>query len=105
MAEKKHIKDKTYEEFFESVWKLYPKKEGKGSVSKTQKEKLQAIGYEEITRCIERYLKAKAGVDRQYLKQGSTFFNSGYVDYLDKNWAEPEAPKSKYRDLSNYEPG
>jgi len=74
--------------FFESIWKLYPKKEGKGQVSKAQKEKLHKVGIEEITRSISRYIKAKEGKDKQYLQNGSTFFNSGYVDYLDGNYQE-----------------
>jgi len=73
-------------DFFESIWKLYPRKEGKGGVSKTQKGKLYRIGIEEVTRTISRYIKAKEGKDKQFLQMGSTFFNSGYVDYLDKNY-------------------
>lgn len=75
---------------FESLWKLYPKKEGKGQVSKTQKEKLAKIGLEELSRAIERYKMAKAGKDKQYLQNGSTWFNSGHVDYLDANYQEKE---------------
>ncbi|SHN77441.1 phage replisome organizer N-terminal domain-containing protein [Desulfitobacterium chlororespirans] len=78
---------------FESIWKLYPKKEGKGQVSKTQKAKLAKIGIEEMSRAIERYKKAKEGHERRYLQNGSTFFNSGYVDYLDENYQEAEAHK------------
>jgi DNA-binding transcriptional regulator YhcF (GntR family) len=75
------------EEFFESIWTLYPVKRGKGSVSKTQKKKLQDIGYEQIKRCIERYVSEMESLnrDKKYWKNGSTFFNSGYVDYLDCN--------------------
>lgn len=71
--------------FFNSLWKLYPKKKGKGNVSKTQKKKLMSIGYEELCRCIDRYKKFIEGKDEQYVMYGSTFFNSGYVDYLDEN--------------------
>lgn len=86
--------------FFESIWKLYPRKEGKGSVSKTQKTKLYHIGLDELNRAIERY-KAKLksdGTEFKFIKQGSTFFNSGYIDYLDANYeaqapAEPPKPK------------
>jgi hypothetical protein len=96
--EEKRREEKLIEEniltFFESVWKLYPRKEGKGQVSKSQKEKLFEIGLEEITRCVERYKKSKSGVELKFLKQGSTFFNSGYVDYLDKNYEEPPEPQS-----------
>lgn len=75
------------EEFFESIWTLYPVKRGKGSVSKTQKKNLQDIGYEQIKRCIERYVSDMENLhrDKKYWKNGSTFFNSGYVDYLDCN--------------------
>lgn len=77
-------------DFFEQIWKLYPRKEGKGSISKTQKEKLfNEVGAEQLKRCVERYKTTKQGTEAKYLKQGSTFFNSGYVDYLDKNYEEP----------------
>lgn len=78
------------EEFFESIWTLYPVKRGKGSVSKTQKKNLQDIGYEQIKRCIERYVSEMESLnrDKKYWKNGSTFFNSGYVDYLDCNTDE-----------------
>ena len=99
---KVNIKDSTLCAFFESIWALYPKKEGKGSVSKTQKEKLYKIGQEEIERCVRRYIDAKQGEDKKYLKSGSTFFNSGYVDYLDKNYKEQEpAAPSAVRPMTN----
>ena len=84
--ETKENSKETLDVFFESIWRLYPKKEGKGGVSKTQKGKLYRIGIEEVTRTISRYIKAKEGKDKQFLQMGSTFFNSGYVDYLDKNY-------------------
>lgn len=80
------------DDFFDSIWKLYPKKEGKGGVSKTQKEKLHKIGIEEMTKAVTRYIKAKSGEDKKYLQMGSTFFNSGYVDYLDTNYHSDKPP-------------
>ena len=77
------------DEFFESIWKLYPKKEGKGQVSKSQKQKLYKIGYEQMKRCVDRYATAKAGTDKKFLQNGSTFLNSGYLDYLDENNSPP----------------
>ena len=76
------------ESFFESIWQLYPIKKGKGAVSKAKKQVLQRIGYDEIKRCVERYVSemTENKTDKQYWKHGSTFFNSGYVDYLDKNY-------------------
>jgi len=88
------------EAFFNSLWALYPRKEGKGAVSKTKKQKLYRIGFEEMQRTIERYkakLKAE-GTEKQFIQHGSTFFNSGYVDFLDENYEtakSPPAPKPR----------
>jgi hypothetical protein len=87
---------KAIDEFFESVWELYPKKEGKGQVKPAQRKKLYAIGYEKVKACVEAYKKAKSGTDRQYLQNGSTFFNSGYIDYLD---AEPPQEPTKLKPI------
>lgn len=82
--------EQSIEDFFESIWKLYPIKKGKGQVSKTKKKVLLRIGYEQISRCVERFTKDMndSGRDRKYWMHGSTFFNSGYVDYLDENWKQ-----------------
>jgi len=80
----KSIALKDIEGFFDSVWVTYPKKEGKGQVSRTQKEKLYKIGYDKIKKCVTSYTKAKAGTEKKFLQNGSTFFNSGYVDYLEE---------------------
>lgn len=80
------IPKKDIEDFFDSAWKLYPKKEGKGQVSKTQKDKLYKIGIEEIGRAVARYIQSKEGTDKKFLQNGSTFFNSGYIDYMDDNY-------------------
>ena len=74
---------------FESLWKLYPVKKGKGQVSIAAKQRLLKVGYEEIARAIDRY-KADLEKDSGWRKpqNGSTFFNSGYVDYLDANYQE-----------------
>lgn len=71
---------------FEKLWKLYPAKKGKGQVSDSQKMKLLKIGSEEMSRAIERYLADLKKEDWRRPQNGSTFFNSGYVDYLDKNY-------------------
>jgi hypothetical protein len=85
-------KENIYNELFESLWTLYPNKKGKGQVGDTQKKKLHDIGFDELSRCIERYKKSKE--NWKEWQQGSTFFNSGYVDYLDKN-VEVEVPRKK----------
>lgn len=71
------------DDFFERIWKEYPVKKGKGSVSKSQKNKLYKIGYDQLAKCIDRYLADFGSNDPQFMKHGSTFFKSGYVDYLD----------------------
>lgn len=100
------IPEESHDSFFERIWKLYPIKKGKGQVSKTKKQVLQRIGYEELERCVNRFVKTMESEhrDKQYWMHGSTFFNSGYVDYLDKNWSDTEystkvnkpAPKNKF---------
>jgi predicted phage replisome organizer len=93
---KKHVdsKESSINDFFEKIWKLYPKKKGKGQISKTQKKKLFDIGLDEMTRCLERVNKyyADKNTEEQYMQQGSTFFNSGYMDYLDCNYADSSKP-------------
>ena len=97
------------DDFFERIWKLYPSKRGKGQVSDAKKKVLYEIGYDELSRAIERY---KAGLARDEWRKpqnGSTFFNSGYIDYLDANYSEPEqqepeeGDRSIYRDDEAYE--
>ena len=81
--------EKEIEQWFNTVWSYYPRKEGKGSVSPTKKKELYKLG-EEFIRAMERY-KAKLkseNTETRYIKQGSTFFNSGYIDYLDANCTE-----------------
>lgn len=77
-------------DLFEKLWKLYPIKRGKGSISKTQKEKLFKIGHAEMERAINRYIAEQKdkGTDIKFYKNGSTFFNSGYIDYLDENYTD-----------------
>ncbi|MCM1400335.1 MAG: DUF4373 domain-containing protein [Clostridium sp.] len=72
---------------FERLWQMYPNKKGKGQVSDAQKMKLLEIGFDEMSRAIKRYME-DLEKDKSWRKpqNGSTFFNSGYIDYLDKNY-------------------
>lgn len=85
---KKQSRKKESNELFERVWKLYPKKIGKGQVSDTQKLKLLDIGYDELSRAIQRCCTYNKDKDKQYWQNGSTFFNSGYIDFLDENYQD-----------------
>lgn len=70
--------------FFEECWQLYPNKKGKGSIKATQKKKLFSFR-DEFKRAIGRYTDEinLQRINPQFIKYGSTFFNSGYIDYLD----------------------
>lgn len=89
------------ESFFEILWTEYPKKKGKGSISANKKKELYKIGLDEMLRTIKRYKIDIAGTDIQFVKNGSTFFNSGYIDYLDVNYADSQHKKqeSRYKEL------
>lgn len=73
--------------FFEKSWKSYPHKKGKGKIKKTQIARLnKTLGLDHFLRCITRYKESKP--DWQEYMHGSTFYNSGYVDYTDQNYQE-----------------
>lgn len=80
------------ERFWHCLWKMYPVKKGKGQVSYTQKTKLYKIGFNEMSRAIERYIKYVDSIDYLSYQNGSTFFNSGYIDYLDENYVPDKKP-------------
>lgn len=80
---------------FEKLWKLYPCKKGKGQVTDAAKMRLLKIGYEEMERAVNRYVRYVDSLDYLHYQNGSTFFNSGYVDYLDANYEPEEAGSRK----------
>lgn len=92
LKQKKQSRKKEANELFERVWKFYPKKIGKGQVSDTQKLKLLDIGFDELSRAIQRCCAYNKDKDRQYWQNGSTFFNSGYIDFLDENYEDSSSP-------------
>lgn len=85
---------KAFIDCFERLWKQYPNKRGKGQVSDAKKKTLYEIGEEKIERALKRYLD-DLSKDSSWRKpqNGSTFFNSGYVDYLDENYEKPPEPQ------------
>lgn len=78
--------DDLIEQNFETLWKLYPRKEGKSSVSKKTKKEIYKVGYDKMAKCIELFIAdmKEQNRDLQYYPQGSTFFNTKYKDYLEK---------------------
>ena len=90
---------------FEELWKLYPRKKGKGQISDAKKRKIEEVGKEQMIRAIERYKRYVATQKDLSYQYGSTFFNSGYIDYLDENYVErEEEPKNTKRtNFNNFE--
>lgn len=85
---------KAINECFERLWKQYPNKRGKGQVSDAKKKVLYQIGEEHIQRALQRYLDGlEKDASWRKPQNGSTFFNSGYVDYLDENYEKQPEPK------------
>ena len=85
---------KDIDAFFESVWTLYPERKGKAKVKESAKKNLYSHGYDVIAECIKRYkdyvdYKRADGFKDLKFQNGSTFFNSGYIDYLDENYEKP----------------
>lgn len=89
---------------FERLWKMYPNKKGKGQVSDTQKKRLLAIGETTLVKAIERYsLELQKDADWRKPQYGSTFFNSGYVDYLDENYSPGKDTERKKNNFNNFD--
>lgn len=88
---------------FERLWKLYPVKKGKGQVSDAKKMKLLEIGFDEMNRAIERYVGYVKSIDYLQYQNGSTFFNSGYVDYLDANYTPNSQKKEKSNQFNQFQ--
>ncbi|HHL2067842.1 TPA: hypothetical protein ACQ3W1_003106 [Clostridium perfringens] len=92
----------------EEIWSLYPLKQGKANAIKKIPNLLKEYGKEQIVRCIDRYIQyvetqRKNGFSELKYKNGSTFFNTGYVDYLDCNFMELEPKQQKIKRESNFD--
>jgi phage replication O-like protein O len=81
------------------IWELYPRKQGKATAVKKIPKLIKQYGYEQIKRTVERYSAEVKGQEPQFIKHGSTFFNNGYVDYLDVNYKPQEQEQNRF---SNY---
>ena len=85
------------ESCFLALWDLYPKKVDKSSVSKKAKAELHKAGFDVVSVAIENY---KAEIQRenramQYVKNGSTFFNGAWKDYLESSELSETLQKPK----------
>jgi phage replication O-like protein O len=91
---------KESEEFFNKIWSIYPSKLGKSKVSKTRKDILFKLGEDQMTKCIESYIKSveerrKKGFKELQYQNGSTFFNKGYEDFIAQEQDKPLRPPLK----------
>ena len=85
----------------EEIWKLYPNKKGRAQAFKKIPLILNKIGKEKLIKCIEIYSREVKGKDKQYILNGSTFFNGRYLDYLDTNFTDNDSTNAKTRDKPN----
>lgn len=94
---------------FDKLWNLYPLKRGRGKVSDANKRRLLDIGFDELNRAINRYKADLAKENWRKPQNGSTFFNSGYIDYLDNNYVAPPKdqvpaePKNRFHNFNQRE--
>lgn len=86
--ENKNIKTKYYDDFFEKVWKPYPRKLGKSSVTQKAKKELYEAGENVVLGAVNSYIAEiqENGTAEKYILHGSTFFNGRWRDYI----REPE---------------
>ena len=106
-----HIRDKDildiyniniYDDFeseFETIWKAYPRKEGKTNALKAyikaRSDKNKPVSFEQVQKGVERYVKyIKANnTEQKYIKHGSTWFNQHCWDddyTISDNSSRPE---------------
>ena len=85
------------ESCFLALWDLYPKKEGKSSVSKKAKAALFKAGFDVVAAAIENYKAQiqRENRDMQYVKNGSTFFNGAWRDYVSSEPEQIQTPKKE----------
>jgi len=96
----------TLESDFEKLWKLYPKKIGKkaalAAYKRAMKRKKNPTTNKQIQDGIIAYKRiiANSGTDRQFIKDGSTFFNqeawNDYLEVIREEQDDHEARKPKF---------
>lgn len=99
----------TSDSFFEKCWAMYPEQMGMNEIDESQKQVLFELG-DEFIRCIERYIttvetKRNNGFTQLNYKHGSTFFKTGYEDFLDATYVptEKRKPKATKNNFHNFE--
>ena len=103
IATKKTNKELNSEEIemFNNLWSLYPNKKGISNARIGFKKLIYNYDYEELKRSVERFKDEMKDKELKYIKQGSTFFNTGYEDYLDKNYSKTSSSNEEYKPVSD----
>lgn len=102
--ERKHKENiKTYTLDFEKFYALYPRAEEKRRTFTNWKTQLKHYSVEQLMAACENYKKAKRDTEKKYLKTSANFLGRErpFEDYIDY---KSEQPKSKYPDMTGYDP-
>lgn len=78
----------------EEIWRAYPRKEGKKIAVNKIQSLLKTYSKEDLLLCIDRYKQyiLDNGIDKKFIKHGSTFFNGSFIDFLDENYLSLNEP-------------
>ena len=83
---KKNVQDMTPEEqkAFDEVWSHLPRQDGIGKVGIAARKNVSVVGKEKMLYAVDQYVKKikKLQTESKYVMMGSTFINSGYLDYI-----------------------
>jgi hypothetical protein len=74
---------------FLEAWSMYPRREGKVVAQRHYNRLREKYTKDAILKAVIEYAQEKLGTEKQYLKQGSTFFGERIYDYLDKTQEQP----------------
>lgn len=97
---KKDNKIVLYNDEFEKLWKIYPKKQGKTKAHYSFiKARQKGTTFEEIESGLKRYIAYvdKSKIKSQYIKQGSTWFNQQcWQDEYEEHVMYKQQPESSF---------
>jgi hypothetical protein len=84
-----------YPAAFESLYRKYPRREGKTPGFKTYLKEITEYEREAmLSLAIDNYSRQKKGTEKRYLLKFSTFMNQ-WQDWVPENWGEPLEPVFK----------
>ena len=81
-----NIEKEKYINQINSIWSIYPKKNGRMFAEEQIPKLLQKYSFNELYRCVDRYTKECEGIEIRFIQGAKRFFTEGYIDYLDVNY-------------------